>query len=124
VSASSQTESIGVKGFFSSLLEAVLLDFMARQPAPALAAAVQAAQCNFRGNQNASDPLTWSLFNLIKAAQQITGRGNLEPPQALREWRNTIHPAVTLRQYRTDVEMGPEVRAASALHEIVMRDLP
>ena len=65
---------------------------MSRQNAQALATVVQRVQCQFGGRQDAADPSTWSLFNLIKAARGIAGAGDLEPPQALREWRNTIHP--------------------------------
>ena len=96
---------------------------MMRQNAQALATVVRRARCQFDRRQNATDPSTWSLFNLIKAARGIAGAGDLEPPQALREWRNTIHPSVSLQQYKADADMEPEVRAAAALHEIVLRDL-
>lgn len=108
---------------FGSSLEAILLDLMMRQNAQALATVVRRARCQFDRRQNATDPSTWSLFNLIKAARGIAGAGDLEPPQALREWRNTIHPSVSLQQYKADADMEPEVRAAAALHEIVLRDL-
>jgi hypothetical protein len=108
---------------FGSSLEAILLDLMSRQNAQALATVVQRVQCQFGGRQDAADPSTWSLFNLIKAARGIAGAGDLEPPQALREWRNTIHPSVSLRQYKVDADMEPEVRVVAGLHEIVLRDL-
>jgi len=108
---------------FGSSLEAILLELMLRQDAQALATVVQKVQCQFGGGQDASDPSTWTLFNLIKAARGIAGEVNLEPPQVLREWRNTIHPSVSLRQYKADVDMEPEVRVAAGLHEIVLRDL-
>jgi hypothetical protein len=109
---------------FGSSLEAILLDLMLRQSIPPLATVVQRAQCRFHRREDANDPHTWSLFNLIRAARAVASGGNLEPPQALREWRNTIHPSVSLRQYRLDTEMEPVVRVAAALHEIVLRDLP
>jgi hypothetical protein len=68
---------------FGGSLEAVLLDLMLRQTAHALTIAAQSAQCTFQGSQKASDPLTWSLFNLIKAARRIAGGGNLGDAQKL-----------------------------------------
>ena len=92
---------------FGGSLEAILLDLMLRQDAQTLASTVVSAQCQFGGGQVATDPLTWSLFNLIKAARKIAGGGDLEPPQALREWRNTIHPSVSLRQYKQTQTWSP-----------------
>lgn len=109
---------------FGGSLEAMLLDLMLRQIRGTLPGLIQQAGCNLTGLERANDPKTWRLVNLIKAAQKVQGRRPVEPPQALRDWRNTIHPSVCLDNYRPDIELEPEVRAASALHDITLRDLP
>ena len=108
---------------FGSSLEAMLLDLMLRQQAGTPAQIGQQAGCNF-GGQNANDPKTWSLYNLILAASKVGGTNAIEPPQALRKWRNSIHPSVAIQDYRPDIDLDPEVRTAAGLHEIILRDLP
>jgi hypothetical protein len=109
---------------FGGSLEALLLDLMSRQDSNSLPAIIQQAGCTIAGRERVSDPSTWTLFNLIKAAHAIGGAQPIEPPQALREWRNNIHPAVARQNYRPDSELEPEARAAATLHEITLRDLP
>lgn len=114
---------IALAGFGGSL-EAMLLDVMLRQLPATLNAAITAAGINFGGQQNANDPSTWHLFNLIKAAPHVGAGNPFDPPQALRQWRNLIHPALARNDYRPDIDLEPEARAAATLHEILLRDLP
>lgn len=113
---------IALAGFGGSL-EAILLDLMVRQP-DALAGIIAAAQVILGGRERLNDPSTWNLVTLIKAAPHAGGGRGFDPPQALREWRNLIHPAVAQRDYRPDSELEPEARSAATLHEILLRDLP
>ncbi|WJS03179.1 AAA-like domain-containing protein [Roseibium aggregatum] len=109
---------------FGGSLEAMLLDLLMRLPNGALAPIVAQANITLRGGERTNNPATWNLVNLIKAAPHAGGGQGFDPPQALREWRNLIHPAVAQRNYRPDHELEPEARAAANLHEILLRDLP
>jgi hypothetical protein len=109
---------------FGGSLEAMLLDLMLRQAAASLPGIISSARINLGRYEDASDPATWTLLNLIKAAPEV-GAGRLfEPPQALREWRNLIHPSLARNNYRPDIELEPEARSAANLHELLLRDLP
>ncbi len=109
---------------FGGSLEAMLLDLMQRQPKGALGTIVGKAQIKLGGRENLNDPATWNLVTLIKAAPHAGGGKGFDPPQALREWRNLIHPAVAKINYRPDNDLEPEARSAATLHEILLRDLP
>lgn len=104
-------------------LEAVLLDYLQRQTPGKLAKASQ--ECKQRGGHfNAGDPSTWALVDLMRGARKLINKGELDIPETLRHWRNLIHPAVSLKDYKPDETLGPEVSAASGLLSIVLRDLP
>lgn len=109
---------------FGGSLEAMLLDVLQRQPNADLAGIVTRAGIQFGLRERPTDPSTWNLVNLIKAAPEVGAGRPFEPPQALREWRNLIHPAIAQRDYRPDGDLEPEARSAAALHEILLRDLP
>lgn len=109
---------------FGGSLEAMLLDLLKRQPQSALAGIVTASGITLVGRERLNDPSTWNLVNLIKAAPRAGGGQGFEPPQALREWRNLIHPTLAQRNYRPDNDLEPEARSAANLHEILLRDLP
>jgi hypothetical protein len=114
---------IALAGFGGSL-EAMLLDVMVRQSTSNLPGIVAAAQIALGGRERTDDPSTWNLVNLIKAAPHVGAGRPFEPPQALREWRNLIHPSLAKRSYRSDADLEPEARSAANLHEILLRDLP
>lgn len=114
---------IALAGFGGSL-EAMLLDVMLRQPSNNLSAIISTAGVVLRGRERANDPASWNLVTLIKAAPHVGAGRPFEPPQALREWRNLIHPALAQQAYRPDHELEPEARAAANLHEILLRDIP
>jgi hypothetical protein len=109
---------------FGGSLEAMLLDLLQRQQQSALAEIVAASGITFQGREKPKDPATWNLVNLITAAPHAGGGKGFDPPQALRQWRNLIHPALAQRDYRPDNELEPEARSAANLHEILLRDLP
>lgn len=109
---------------FGGSLEAMLLDLMQRYTQGSLATKIAAAGIAFGGREKSNDPTTWNLATLIKAAPHAGGGRGFNPPEALREWRNLIHPAVAQRHYRPDNELEPEARSAANLHEILLRDLP
>lgn len=114
---------IALAGFGGSL-EAMLLDVMLRQSAADLMNVISSGSINFSRREDPSDPATWNLINLIKAAPHVGAGAPFEPPQALREWRNLIHPGLAKRAYRPDIDLEPEARSAANLHEILLRDLP
>lgn len=109
---------------FGGSLEAMLIDLLQRQTQPAIDSAIAAEKLTLGGREKKDDPSTWNLVNLIKAAPHCGGGKGFDPPQALRIWRNLIHPALAKNDYRPDSELEPEVRAAASLHEILLRDLP
>lgn len=109
---------------FGGSLEAMLLDLLQRQPAGGLGGIIDAGGITLRGRETQNNPATWNLVNLIKAAPHAGGGKGFDPPQALREWRNLIHPALALNNYRADDDLEPEARSAANLHEILLRDLP
>ncbi|MBB3909736.1 AAA-like domain-containing protein [Sphingomonas desiccabilis] len=109
---------------FGGSLEAMLIDMLQRQSEAAIDAAITAKEIKLGGREKRSDPSSWNLVNLIKAAPHFGGSKGFDPPQALRNWRNLIHPSLAKSDYRSDEQFEPEVRAAASLHEILLRDLP
>ncbi len=109
---------------FGGSLEAMLLDLLLRQPVASLAGIVTGANITLEGRERPNNPSTWNLVNLIKAAPQVGAGPAFEPPQALRNWRNLIHPVLAQRNYKPDAALEPEARSAANLHELLLRDLP
>nr|CAD6597729.1 hypothetical protein RTCK_00512 [Rhizobium sp. TCK] len=104
-------------------LEAVLLDFVHSQSPTDIIAA--SAECRQKGRHfKDSDPSTWTLADLMRAARKLLAASQLDLPENLREWRNLIHPAVALQSYKVDDELSAEVGAAASLLRIVLRDMP
>jgi hypothetical protein len=114
---------------FGVALEAMLVDFLVRQPAGAITTAIAAMLPRDRPNfkpphELATDPSTWRLINQMKVARALRGaRGPVEIPEALREMRNFVHPVEMKRAYRPECELQPEAVAAGGLFGIVMRDI-
>lgn len=118
-----RSNRLALAGFGSSL-EAILLDLLLRQPSGSCSGIAQRAKCNLNRFEDANDPETWRLVNLIKAGAEVGGPTGLEPPQTLREWRNIIHASEAKRNYRPDEDLEAEVRTAAGMHDIVLRDIP
>jgi hypothetical protein len=109
---------------FGCALEGMLLDWLKQQTANDRSTAIRRSRANFVGRQNANDPDTWDLVNLMKVAREIRGTGRrVDPSEALRHWRNEIHPAVAIQNYISEERLEPEARAASGLFDAVRRDI-
>lgn len=113
---------------FGIALEAMLIDFLLRQNPRDISSRINAAarkdKPNFNHHENNSDPWTWRLVNLIAVARLINGiNGPLEVPEALREMRNFVHPALLCGSYRPESELAPEALAAGGLTQMVIRDI-
>ncbi len=104
-------------------LEAVLIDFLTRQN-PSDVAKAAAACKNTPKSFDASDPVGWRLVDLMSGSRALIAAKDLDIPENLREWRNLIHPAVSMKNYKPDDELAPEVIIASGLLTVVLRDLP
>jgi len=109
-------------------LEAILVDWILQQNsstiATAIANAASSKKPNFSNFEDKNDPLTWKLVNLMKVGRLLNGvRGPVELPDALREYRNWVHPAVIKKIYRTEESVEPEARSCNALLSIIIRDI-
>lgn len=108
---------------FGTAMEAILIDFLARQSVANLAKAA-AITNNKTKFFDPVDPATWRLVDLMRGVRGLLGQGDLDIPENLRDWRNLIHPGVALKSYVPDAVLVPEVGVASSQLMIVIRDLP
>jgi hypothetical protein len=117
---------------FGSATEALLIDFLAGLAAADLQKAVAAAEAekdgtkraNFNGFEPKNDVTTWRLVNLINVARKVKVKANApEPPHALREWRNLIHPALAVKGYLDEAKLVPDSLAAASLFLVLLRDI-
>jgi hypothetical protein len=114
---------------FGVALEALLIDLLLQQKVADIAAAIAAAaaakqKLSFGRHEDPTDPETWRLVNLIAVAKLLKRKtGPLEVPEALREMRNFVHPAVLRKAYRPEHELAPEALAAGGLTAMVIRDI-
>src|SRR5262249_24366272 len=100
---------------FGCALEALLLDWLLSLSASDLSTAVSAAlvarehKANFQLHEGRADPSTWRLVNLIRVARHVTSSVKvIEPSDALREYRNLVHPSVALSSYHPESQLQPE----------------
>lgn len=109
---------------FGAALEGMLQDWLPHVSGADLAGAITSSGVSFGRFEDRADPKTWNLSTCCKVARKVCG-GNvvIDPPEALREWRNSIHPQVALRQRVDEAELEPEALAANALLTVLMRDL-
>ena len=116
---------------FGSAMEALLIDLHLSVNPGQLQTAVSAAKAesdttkkaNF-GRETETDPLTWSLFNLINVARKLKIKGAYpEPSHTLREWRNLVHPALAMKKFVDESKLEPDSVAASALFSMLLRDI-
>lgn len=106
---------------FGSLLEAYLIDYLERCDVPKRHVAFQA--CQTQGQERRDDPRTWRLVTMITVAKEVSGLKRVDLSQTVREWRNFVHPAVTLRDYVPNDQLEPEVRIVSGIFDVIRRDL-
>jgi hypothetical protein len=113
---------------FGVALEAILIDVLTRLNQAEIAQLVNAAKGDaapsFSRYEDSTDPHSWRLVNLMKVVRLVKKfRGPTEVPNALREMRNFVHPALIKRAYCPEGELKPEAIAAAGLLGIVMRDV-
>lgn len=123
-SATSGSYRLALVGF-GTALEAILIDWLKSISATDLQNAVQNADNpNFSRFEDPLDPATWRLVNLMKVGRAIQNLAqDVDLHEALREFRNTVHPMRAVESGLTEAELGPEVQAASGLFMMVVRDV-
>jgi hypothetical protein len=107
---------------FGCALESVLLDYLTGLDG----AALEAARSSLASPPTpAARPDRWSLEKMIEVAHATPtlAQSNFHLADALRDWRNLIHPAVIVRAYREDGALRPEARMAPQVIEALLRDL-
>ena len=119
---SAGSNRLALAGYGCSI-EAILVDFLSGKSQQERQAAGQQENCRINRYENYADASSLRLVNLVKITNRILGSAG-QVPDALRDWRNLIHPNLAKQNYTEDANLSPEVRAASALHEIFLRDLP
>ena len=118
----SDSNRLALAGYGCSI-EAILIDFLSGKTENERRNAGRQKSCHLNRYEDYASAESLRLVNLVKIASQLLG-SNAEVPPSLREWRNLIHPSVAIEDYMHDSVLAPEVRAAAALHEIFLRDLP
>jgi hypothetical protein len=111
---------------FGMALEAILIDWLKTFSSADLTAAIdQATTANWNTRfEDKSDPTTWRLVNLLKVAREVsTSSHSVEPPEALREWRNIVHPSVAVQGGLAETDLEPDAQAAGGLFGMVLRDV-
>ena len=68
-------------------------------------------------------PNTWRLVNLIFVARKVPSTKIIDPPDAIRAWRNIIHPAKARAEYPIEAELSPESITASGFLAAIRRDI-
>jgi hypothetical protein len=109
---------------FGASLEAVLIDFLASLPPDDLATAVALADSDWNRFEDQADPSSFRIINLLRVAGRvphITAPREVNEP--VREWRNQIHPAVAIRDFRPEASLEPEARVSSGLVSALIRDI-
>jgi hypothetical protein len=108
-----------------SAAEALLIDLLESSAQTDLQSAVTAQGPKFSQYENPAHPATWRLVNLMKVAHahpRLAG-AELTVSDALRDWRNLVHPAVSREKKLADADLAPEATAASGLLGILIREL-
>jgi hypothetical protein len=107
---------------FGCALEAIVLDYLtALDPEVRETARTSLAD----PPEKPTRPDKWSFEKMIEVAQATPklAASNLELADAVRDWRNLIHPAVIKRDYKPDGDLRPEARMAPSVIEALLRDL-
>jgi hypothetical protein len=108
---------------FGAATEAILLDWLLRTSAGTLQTAVSRARLKLDGRYEiATQPMTWRLSTMLAVAEKL-GAGKIDAPDAVRQYRNLIHPAAALANYRSEMDLEPEARTASGLFSALLRDI-
>jgi hypothetical protein len=109
---------------FGCTLEAVLIDFLSSVGVQTLETAAKSARPNLNRGEDTTNPKTLRLVNLLKIAAEVPKiRSVVQVSDVVRDWRNQIHPAVALTNYRPESDLEPEARMSSALLCALLRDI-
>jgi len=107
-----------------SALEAILIDVLEQADEADLQAARKRARPKFNGQQNGAVPATWSLYNMIKVADELPSLAGVSVGAAhtVRELRNYVHPALVRESGLAQPDLHPEFSAAQGVLRIVIRE--
>jgi hypothetical protein len=115
---------------FGSALEGILQIWLKSLNGADLVAAVGQAKATTKYPKadmkagDEGDVMKWSFANLIRVTREsMVGKKMLEPNDAVREWRNFIHPALAAHNYYENNMLEPEARQAHALLDSAIRDV-
>ena len=109
---------------FGATAEGILEDWLSNVGSTVLSAAVTAASPTWQNFETPTDPLTWRLVNLFKVARKTpNGPNSIDPPEALREWRNLVHPILAKASQPDESKLKEEAEIAASLVAILIRDL-
>lgn len=111
---------------FGSAIEAILIDWLQTLTPAELTTAIRSVsriQFN-RPFEDVVNPGTWRLVNLVKVSRQVRAPSRaVDPPEALREFRNTVHPSVAVATGLSESRLLPEATQASGFFTMVLRDV-
>lgn len=111
---------------FGATLEAILLDLFADPDllAGAVSSARSAGVLNLTRRESADDASTLRLVTLVRLASQLPDLGRTaEISDVVRDWRNQIHPAAALANFKPDPDLEPEARMSSGVVCALLRDI-
>ena len=100
---------------FGSAYEAILLDFLMRLPKAERDSASSAVPGS-GGKPIGGSPTRWRFETMIDVAHQTGKLPHLKESlsDAVREWRNLVHPENARKHYQPQAELGPEVQVVVA----------
>ena len=112
---------------FGVALEALLLDVLLSAVPSNLSSALAKAggpTILDARYENPVDATTWRLVTVMRVARAGIVPGQwLDPPDALRELRNLVHPAEMLKAYHAEPALAPESNIAAGLFHAFYRDV-
>lgn len=111
---------------FGVALECLLVDLFSdpsRLQVAASAAKRKGALSLIR-HEDVTDPQTLRLVTLVRLAETVSGLEVLARlSDAVRDYRNQVHPAVALKDFKSDAELEPEARLCSGVICGLLRDI-
>jgi len=109
---------------FGSAYEAILLDFLIQLP-KAERDNASSATTGRAGKPVRGSPTRWKFETMIDVAHQTAKLPHLKESlsDAVREWRNLVHPGNASRHYQPEADLGPEVQVVVASLEKLLSTL-
>jgi len=112
---------------YGAALEGLLCDWISHTDPAKVAAAASSCSPNFnRRYENANDPQTWRMVNLVNVGKELantTLTSAADIPDIIRDWRNCVHPNVILADYHPESEMEPYVVTAEGLFRTTLQQI-